>query len=51
MAQSPMDSQTAKQWSVAGFGGFGSLKFSEEPVPDLGDGQVLVKSNKDVIYG
>lgn len=36
--------KTVKQWNVAGKDGFESLKFSEQPVPELGDSQVLVKS-------
>ncbi|KAE9380804.1 putative alcohol dehydrogenase [Stipitochalara longipes BDJ] len=36
-------SKTAKQWNVTGFEGPESLVFSEQPVPDIGDTQVLVK--------
>lgn len=36
--------KTVKQWNVASQDGFGGLKLSEQPVPELGDGQVLVKS-------
>ncbi|CAH0018392.1 unnamed protein product [Clonostachys rhizophaga] len=35
--------KTVKQWSVSDFTGFDALKFSEEPIPELGDSQVLVK--------
>ncbi|KND86982.1 Zinc-type alcohol dehydrogenase-like protein [Tolypocladium ophioglossoides CBS 100239] len=38
--------KTSKQWTVTaqdGEDGFNALQFSEEPVPVLGDGQVLVK--------
>jgi hypothetical protein len=35
--------QTVKQWNVASFTGFDGLKFSEQPLPEVGDGQVLVK--------
>lgn len=35
--------KTTKQWTVVGTDGFDSLKFSEVPVPALGDNQVLVK--------
>lgn len=34
---------TTKQWNVTGKDGFDSLKFSEQPIPQLGDSQVLVK--------
>lgn len=36
--------KTAKQWNVTGFDGPESLVFSEQPVPQIGDSQVLVKS-------
>ena len=36
--------KTTRQWNVIGFDGFESLKLSEQPVPQLGDSQVLVKS-------
>ena len=36
--------KTTKQWSIIGQDGFDSLKYTEQPVPDLGDNQVLVKS-------
>lgn len=36
--------KTSKQWSLAGQNGFESLKFTEEPVPELDDNHVLVKS-------
>ncbi|KAK1249778.1 hypothetical protein MKX08_009781 [Trichoderma sp. CBMAI-0020] len=29
--------KTVKQWNVEGFGGFDGLKFSEQPLPELGD--------------
>ncbi|KAL7943525.1 hypothetical protein V8C42DRAFT_109551 [Trichoderma barbatum] len=35
--------QTVKQWNVTEFNGFEGLKFSEQPLPELGDSQVLVK--------
>lgn len=35
---------TAKQWNVTATDGYDSLKFSEQPVPELGDSEVLVKS-------
>ncbi|KAM0259852.1 hypothetical protein ACHAQJ_003096 [Trichoderma viride] len=35
--------QTVKQWNVASFNGFEGLKFSEQPLPEVGDSQVLVK--------
>ena len=34
---------TTKQWNVSGTSGFDALKFSEQPVPQLGDSEVLVK--------
>jgi hypothetical protein len=36
--------ETTKQWTVVGQDGLESLKYSEGPVPELGDNQVLVKS-------
>lgn len=36
--------RTTKQWKVAGVEGIKSLEFSEQPIPQLGDSQVLVKS-------
>lgn len=36
--------KTTKQWNITGLDGFDSLKYTEQPVPDLGDNQVLVKS-------
>ena len=36
--------KTTKQWNVVGQNGVGSLKYSEQAIPELGDGQVLVKS-------
>jgi len=36
--------KAAKQWNVKGFDGPESLVFSEQPVPEIGDTQVLVKS-------
>ncbi|PGH01998.1 hypothetical protein GX51_04930 [Blastomyces parvus] len=35
--------KTAKQWILTSQNGFGSLKFTEEPVPQLEDHEVLVK--------
>lgn len=35
--------KTTKQWTVVGENGFDSLHFGEADVPELGDGQVLVK--------
>lgn len=35
--------KTVKQWTVTGTTGFDALSLSELPVPELGDGQVLVK--------
>ncbi|KAI1209178.1 NAD(P)-binding protein [Annulohypoxylon truncatum] len=35
--------QTVKQWNVTGQNGPDSLQLSEQPVPQLGDSQVLVK--------
>ncbi|CAM1505184.1 Fc.00g108210.m01.CDS01 [Cosmosporella sp. VM-42] len=35
--------QTVKQWNVVGKDGFDSLKLTEQPLPELGDNQVLVK--------
>ncbi|RFU74971.1 alcohol dehydrogenase [Trichoderma arundinaceum] len=35
--------KTVKQWNVATLTGFGGLKFSEQPLPEIGDSQVLVK--------
>jgi hypothetical protein len=35
--------QTVKQWNVVSHNGFDGLKFSEQPLPELGDSQVLVK--------
>lgn len=36
--------KSTKQWNVIGQDGFDSLKYTEQPVPELGDSQVLVKS-------
>jgi hypothetical protein len=36
--------ETTKQWNVTGTDGFDSLRYSEQPVPEFGDNQVLVKS-------
>jgi hypothetical protein len=36
--------KTTKQWTVEGFEGPSSLKFSEGPVPTLKDNEVLVQS-------
>lgn len=35
--------KTVKQWNIEKFGGFDGLKFSEQALPELGDGEVLVK--------
>ncbi|KAI1657804.1 putative alcohol dehydrogenase [Daldinia decipiens] len=35
--------KTAKQWNVVGYDGLESLKYSEQPVPELGDTEVLVR--------
>lgn len=35
---------TTKTWRVTGYDGFDSLKFSEEPLPKVGDNEVLVRS-------
>lgn len=35
---------TTKQWTVVGQDGLHSLRYSEEPVPEHGDNEVLVKS-------
>ncbi|KAJ5605576.1 hypothetical protein N7510_008357 [Penicillium lagena] len=35
--------KTTKQWTVVGHDGLESLKYSEKPIPELGDNQVLVK--------
>jgi hypothetical protein len=36
--------KTSKQWSVVQQNGFDGLHYSEQPIPELGDSQVLVKS-------
>jgi hypothetical protein len=36
--------KSIKQWTVVGHSGLESLKYSEGPVPEFGDNQVLVKS-------
>ncbi|KAM5341771.1 hypothetical protein ACJ41O_014802 [Fusarium nematophilum] len=36
--------KTSKGWNLTGFDGLSSLKYSETPIPELGDNQVLVKS-------
>ena len=36
--------KTTKQWHVTGTDGFDSLKLAEVPTQQVGDGQVLVKS-------
>lgn len=41
--------KTTKQWKVTGYDGLESLQFMEEPVPELGDDQVLVKSTLIVL--
>jgi NADPH:quinone reductase-like Zn-dependent oxidoreductase len=35
--------KTTKQWNVTALDGFDSLKLSEQPVPECGDSQVVVK--------
>ncbi|KAK7429467.1 hypothetical protein QQZ08_004059 [Neonectria magnoliae] len=35
--------KTTLQWNVIGLNGFDSLKYTEQPVPELGDNQILVK--------
>ena len=35
--------KTIKQWNVTGKSFVDSLEFSEQPVPEIGDTQVLVK--------
>lgn len=35
--------KTTKQWNVVGQEGFDSLKYSEVPVPAVGDTEVLVQ--------
>ncbi|KAL6828684.1 hypothetical protein V8C40DRAFT_196433 [Trichoderma camerunense] len=35
--------KTVKQWQVAEYNGFEGLKFSEQPLPEVGDNEVLVK--------
>ncbi|PTB46141.1 hypothetical protein M441DRAFT_444695 [Trichoderma asperellum CBS 433.97] len=35
--------KTVKQWNVGKFGGFDGLMFSEQPLPELSDNEVLVK--------
>lgn len=35
--------KTAGQWKVGGKGGADTLKYSEQPAPEIGDNQVLVK--------
>lgn len=36
--------KTVKQWNIEKFDNFDGLKFSEQPLPELGDSEVLVKS-------
>ncbi|KAF2083438.1 NAD(P)-binding protein [Saccharata proteae CBS 121410] len=38
-----MAPSTTKQWNVTGTSGFDDLKFSEQPIPKLGEKDVLVK--------
>lgn len=40
--------KTVKQWNIVSGTGFDGLKFSEQPLPELGDSQVLVKSESTV---
>ncbi|KAM0328875.1 hypothetical protein ACHAQA_005291 [Verticillium albo-atrum] len=35
--------KTIKQWTITGTTGFDSLEFSEVPLPEYGEGQILVK--------
>lgn len=35
---------TSKQWIVTGTDGYDCLKYTEKPVPALGDNEVLVRS-------
>ncbi|OIW24772.1 zinc-binding dehydrogenase [Coniochaeta ligniaria NRRL 30616] len=35
--------RTSMQWTVSGGNGLDSLKYAEQPLPDLGDNEVLVK--------
>jgi hypothetical protein len=42
MAQQQLPTIT-KQWTVDGFDGVDSLSYSEQPIPELADNQVLVK--------
>lgn len=44
MTDIPSIPASTKQWAVVGYDGFDSLRLSEEPIPELGDSQVLVKS-------
>lgn len=39
-----LNTKTTKEWRVVGYNGFDSLEFSEAPVPEFGDHEVLVKS-------
>jgi hypothetical protein len=41
--------ETTNLWRVTGYNGFDSLKFMEESIPELGDGEVLVKSEYFII--
>lgn len=41
--------KTTKQWRVVGYNGFDSLEYSEQPIPELGDNQVLVKSKFSIL--
>lgn len=41
--------KTTKQWRVVGHNGFDSLEYSEQPIPELGDNQVLIKSEFPVL--
>ncbi|KAL6410042.1 alcohol dehydrogenase [Ilyonectria robusta] len=43
--------ETTKQWNVVGTSGFDLLKFSEQPVPELGDNDVLVRNGAGIVLG
>lgn len=49
LAMSQSIPKTTKQWRVVGHNGFDSLEYSEQPVPELGDNQVLVKSKFSIL--
>lgn len=41
--------KTVKQWTITGTTGFDCMKVSEQPVPALGDKQVLVKRTPTIL--